>query len=227
MKTLNGRAALWKWALAFILLGTVALGGCGQKGPPDIVPVYEGVASLNPQDWYFFYGVGVPQHPVLDPEGDWSFEIPNSANGGCVAYLQTPFWATVTPHTVTLTFKIESDSPQYVVIDPSDHPPATFHLFFEQQNDNLIDGNGRWWADAPSDIYNFGSADGQVITYSVPLTPELWGNVYGKFDAQAFYAALSNIGWLGVTFGGQFFAGHGIALSSGTAKLILVNLTVS
>lgn len=141
-------------------------------------------------------------------------------------YLQTPFWATTTPSRVTITFKVESYAAQYVVIDPSDHPPATFHLFFEQKNDNLVNPNGRWWADVSGDIYNFGSQDGQTLTYTVPLTPDLWGNVNGQFDAQAFSAALNNIGWVGITFGGQYFAGHGVAISSGYARYILIDFRV-
>ena len=127
---------------------------------------------------------------------------------------------------MTITFKVESHTPEYAVLDPTDHPPATFHLFFEQKNDDLANPNERWWADASADIYNFGSQDGQTLTYTVPLTSDQWGNVNGQFNAEAFSAALKNIGWVGITFGGQFFAGHGVAISSGSAKYILIDFRV-
>jgi hypothetical protein len=61
----------------------------------------------------------------------------------------------------------------------------------------------------------------------VPLTPDQWSNVFGQRDSQSFYAALANVGWIGVTFGGQYFWGHGVALASGSAKYILVGFQVN
>ena len=43
---------------------------------------------------------------------------------------------------------------------------------------------------------------------------------------QSFYAALNNVGWIGVTCGGQYFWGHGITLGSGAANYILVDFQV-
>jgi hypothetical protein len=166
----------------------------------------------------------MPPHPATDMEGAWSFEFPSSETGGLVAYVQTPFTATMPPNNVTVTFEVESDSPQYVVVDPNDHPPATVRLFFEQQDDDLSNPNGRWWANAS--VYDLGSQDGQTLTFDVPLTSDQWTNVNGQQDAQAFSAALKNIGWVGMTFGGQYYAGHGVAISSGTAKYILIDYTV-
>lgn len=196
------------------------------NGPPDIRPEELNKVSLEPRNWYFFYSAGVPAHPSFDREGAWAFEFPSSENGGHVNYLQTPFWATRTPTRVSVTFKVESQAAVYDVLDPTDHPPATFHLFFEQKNDNLANPNGRWWADPSQYIYDFGSQDGQTITFRAPLTPDVWGNVNGQMDAQAFSAALNNIGWVGITFGGQYFAGHGVAVSSGSAKYILIDYRV-
>lgn len=150
--------------------------------------------------------------------------VSESEAGGHVNYVQTPFQTTETPQNVTITFKVESNAPQYVVVDPTDHPPATVRLFIEQQNDDLSNPNGRWWADAS--IYNLGSQDNQTITFNVPLTSDQWTNVDGQQDPQAFSAALENIGWVGMTFGGQFFAGHGVSLAGGSAKYILIDFRV-
>ena len=125
---------------------------------------------------------------------------------------------------MVVTFRVESTEAQYVVIDPTDKLPATVRLFFEQRGDNLQDPNGRWWAQ--SSMYDLGSQDGQTLTITVPLTYEEWSNVYGKYNAQAFSEALKNVGWVGMTFGGQFFAGHGVAVSSGSAKYILIAYNV-
>jgi hypothetical protein len=195
------------------------------EGPPDVKPESPNVVSLNPQDWYILYSAQMPSHPSSDSEGAWSFEFPSSQDGGHVNYVQTPFNATGTPSSISMTFDIESNAPQYGVVDPTDTLPATTRLFFEQQETDLTNPNGRWWADAS--IYNLGSQDDQTLTFTVPLTPDQWSNVVGQQDAQALAAAIANIGWVGMTFGGQSFAGHGVAISSGTAKYILVSYTVN
>jgi hypothetical protein len=214
-----------KLALTLVLL--ICLGGCGVQihPPPNIQPRQPNVVSLDPQDWYIFYSNNMPAHPSGDPTGAWSFNFPALDSGGHVNYIETPFSATATLHDVTVTFRVESNNPQYAVIDPGDHPPATVHLFFEQQNDDLRNPNGRWWAGASG--YNLGSQDNSTITFIIPLTPDQWSNVQGQQDSAAFYAALQNIGWIGVTCGGQYFWGHGVALTVGSAKYVLVNLGVN
>ncbi len=197
---------------ALVLVSLSCIAGCGIGPPPNIPPREANVASLNPHDWYIFYSAGLPSHPTADPTGAWSFEFPNAEFGGHVGYVQTPFNATIALHHITITFRIESNTPQYRVIDSADILPATVHLFFEQQNDDLAEPNGRWWASASR--YTLGSQDNTTITFVVPLTPDQWSNVYGQRDPQSFYAALGNIGWIGVTCGGQYFWGHGVALFS-------------
>jgi hypothetical protein len=199
--------------------------GCGYLGPPNIRPEEPNVVSLDPENWYIFYSAGMPPHPATDPEGAWSFDFPSSETGGHVNYVETPFSATTALHGVTVTFRVESVAPQYVVLDPADHLPATCRLLIERQNDDLSDPNGRWWAAAS--MYNLGSQDGQMLTITVPLTSDQWSNVEGKQNAQAFSQALEHIGWVGVTFGGQYFAGHGVAISSGSAKYILIDFTIN
>ena len=210
----------------FMLASLSFLTGCGflAKGvtpPPNIPPQEPNVVSLDPQNWYIYYSDGVPLHPSADAGGTWSFEFPSSQTGGHAGYIQTPFNVTATPHNVSITFRVESSAPQYAVIDPHDILPATIHLFFEQRGDDLSNPDGRWWADAGG--YNLGSQDGQTLTITVPLTPDQWTNVNGQSDQSAFYSALANVGWIGFTCGGQYFWGHGVAMSSGSAKLILID----
>jgi hypothetical protein len=209
------------YLIALTLFGFLTGCGNGIQPPSNIHPREPNVVSLDPQNWYIYYSAGMPPHPSAGPEGVWSFEFPTSKTGGHVNYLQTPFNATTILHHVNMTFEVESDTPQYNVIDPSDILPATVHIFFEQQNDDLRDPNGRWWAGASG--YNLGSQDNRTITLIVPLTPDHWSNVYGKNDPNAFYAALNNVGWIGLTCGGQYFWGHGVALDNSKAKFILID----
>ncbi len=220
-KKLRGYSARRIQALSLVSLG--CLGGCGITPPPNIRPQEANVASLDPWNWYILYSSEMPSHPSGDLKGAWSFPIPKFP--GHVNYVQTPFNATTTLHNVSMTFRVESDSAQYKVTDSGDILPATVHLFFEQRNDDLRDPNGRWWATASK--YDLGSQDNTTITFVVPLTPDQWSNVHGERDPASFYAALENIGWIGATCGGQSFFGHGVALSGGTAKYVLVDLNVN
>jgi hypothetical protein len=195
-----------------------------QQAPPNTPPEKPNFVSLDPQNWYIFYSGGMPDHPTADSLGAWSFDFPSFESGGHVNYVQTPFNATKTLHNVTVTFVVDSDAPQYHVMDSTDHPPATVHFFFEIQNDDLVEADGRWWAD-PSK-YNLGSYDNHVITITVPLTPDCWTDVFGKSTSTSFYASLAKVGWIGVTFGGQDFWGHGVALAGGRSKYVLQNFYV-
>jgi len=218
MQTPNGEQTGPLMSLVLLLLSCLV--GCGGAGAPNIRPQEPNVVSLDPQNWYIYYSARMPPHPSADDDGAWSFQFPSSETGGHVNYVQTPFDATKTPQSVTITFRVESDEPQYAVVDLDDNLPATVRLFFEQQNDDLSDPNGRWWAYAS--VYDLGSQDGQTLTFTVPFTSDQWSNVDGQFNAEAFSAALQNIGWVGMTFGGQKFAGHGVAISSGSAKYVLI-----
>lgn len=217
----------WRDSAIFslVVLLLILLAGCGYGGLPDASPQEPNEVSLNPADWYILHGAGMPAHPSTDSEGAWSFDFPNVQAGGAVSYVETPFNATKTPQSVTIVFRVDSDDAQYVVLDPTDIPPATCRLMIEEQNDDFSDPNGRWWADAS--IYNLGSEDGQTLTFTVPMTSDQWTNVDGQNNAQAFSDFLRNIGWVGVTFGGQYFAGHGVAISGGSATYTLIGYTVN
>lgn len=200
--------------------------GCAFVAPPPSIPPQEpNVVSLAPENWYIYYSEGMPSNPSADGAGAWSLEFPSSEADGQVNYVQTPFNSTTALHNVSVTFRVDSSEAQYVVLDPGDILPATFHLFIEQKGDDLSNPNGRWWAQTGG--YNLGSHDNETITLSVPLTADQWTNVDGQYNAQEFPAALENIGWIGLTCGGQYFWGHGVALRSGSAKLILIDFHVN
>jgi hypothetical protein len=197
--------------------------GCGGiSPPPNVRPREANVVSLNPRDWYIFYSDEMDSHPTANPTGAWSFEFPSG--DGHVNYIQTPLNVTTIPHSISMTFRVESESPQYRVTDSDDTLPATVHLFIEQQNDDLRDPDGRWWSHEGG--YSLGSQDNNTITFVVPLTPDNWTNVIGQRDTNSFYAALGNIGWIGVTYGGQKFFGHGVGISNGKAKYVLVSFSI-
>jgi hypothetical protein len=194
--------------------------------PPDAQPPAPNIVSLDPQNWYFFYGFDMPPHPYPQSQAAWAFSFPSWTNQGHVNYVESPFTITKTPSTMTMTFRIDSVTPQYSVLDPTDIGPATIHLFFEQAGDNLTNQYGRWWAQDPV-VYNLGSNDNQTIVLSVALTWDHWSSVLGLQDPTEFSEALQNIGWVGFTCGGQFFWGHGVTLAGGEANFELIDFQVN
>jgi hypothetical protein len=120
-----------------------------------------------------------------------------------------------------------------------DHNPCTpvaeFHVFFEQRGDDLTSETGRWWykpgfrlTDAPDDSYDAQPfvADGQPHTITIPLTADMWTSVTGHGSAGEFEASLSNVGYVGVTFGGSDFFGHGVEVRQGTVQFQLIDFNV-
>lgn len=190
-------------------------------------PVAPDVVSLNPQDWNIIYSDGTPPHPVSDPQGAWAIQLPATGtvggNPAHLGYVESPFTATTTPHAATVVFQVDATAAQYQLL--GDTLPPTCHVFFEQKNDDMVNPNGRWWATAS--MYNLPSQNGQVVVFTIPLTPDQWTNVNGQHDDAAFSAALANVGWFGFTFGGQDFAGHGVAVAAGASKFVLINFVVN
>jgi hypothetical protein len=59
--------------------------------------------------------------------------------------------------------------------------------------------------------------------FSVPVDQSNWANVYGEAN---FGDTLYNIGSVGFTLGGGCFAGHGVAVSSGSAKFQIIDYEI-
>jgi hypothetical protein len=100
--------------------------------------------------------------------------------------------------------------------------PGSVRPFFWSNRD----GNGefdRWWSNPTA--YPLAGGTG---TLTVPLTPDRWSSVFGKAgnaDASAragFDRALTNVSSLGLTFGGGCFFGHGVNVSGGSARFVLM-----
>ncbi len=71
-----------------------------------------------------------------------------------------------------------------------------------------------------------------TTTIAVPLTPESWSSVNGRFgnaDSEArfgFDKAILNVTRLGLTFGGGCSFGHGINVRGGRAEFFLTEYAI-
>jgi hypothetical protein len=145
---------------------------------------------------------------------------------GSIHYVQTPYTASSLPAEVSITFRIDSsaDAAYNGEVDPAAGNPATFHLFLERRGDNFTNEYYRWWADDGG--YVLGSKDNSVITIEAPLTADKWSSVYGHHNSVEFADMLKNLGWVGMTFGGKNYWGHGVNMLAGTAKFTLIDYRV-
>ena len=132
--------------------------------------------------------------------------------------------------TIAVTLRIATTGP--VLFNSLDQvssacsiPPSVRPFFWANQN-----GSGeydRWWSNPRAVPLAAGST-----TIAVPLSPEAWSSVNGKFgnaDSQArfgFDKAILNVTRLGVTFGGGCSFGHGISVQGGGAEFFLIEYAI-
>jgi hypothetical protein len=171
--------------------------------------------------------ISTPQpFPLVNVSGSLTFQFP--AAEGSIHYLYTASPLTAINGTLSVTLSVEtSGAVTFNSLDQSNCgiAPSVRPLIWANGN-----GNGeydRWWSNPRAYTLAAGTA-----TIAVPLKPEAWSSVNGKFgnaDPQvqfAFEKALLNVTRLGVTFGGGCSFGHGINVSSGNATFRLTDYRI-
>jgi hypothetical protein len=231
-----------KFSAALILALVLATLGCGGMRPPNVAPAEIGVVSKDPKSWYILYSSGTGDHPQAATNAAWVLPLPSD---GHLNYVQSPYRTAARPQQIVLSYRIVQ-SPNAVAASSEDaaspcreHNPCThvaeFHVFFEQQEDNLSSECGRWWyipgyrlTDVPDASYTVDTfvADGEPHTLTIPLTKDLWTSVTGHGNASDFESALMNVGFVGITFGGSDFFGHGVYMRQGTLQFHMIDYRV-
>lgn len=206
----------------------------------------QGNVSLQPSDWAIQYSPGMPSHPAATTGAAWTFNFPTDQNyDACVDdasvpcksvhYVTTQYSLGATHSAMTakirLTFDPGTSFNYKMQPDNTCTTPANVRLFFQRKNDDMQGEFYRWWSNPVS--YELGSSEtGTGITMTVPLTPDQWSSVNGKFgnqDAEAsagFQDALLNVGRVGMTFGGGCFFGHGVNVTGGAANLSMIDFSI-
>jgi hypothetical protein len=207
------------------LVGVLAIAGVACAGTPTEPSPTPLTVSLNSAAWET---ISDPQpYPLANQGPALAFEFPSA---GSMHYLFTRSPQASIHGTMVIAFTIASSGPvAFNSLDPQSSACtiATSVRPFFWANDN---GNGqydRWWSNPTA----FPLAPGNG-TLSVPLKPENWSSVNGKFgnadsDARfAFEKALLNMTRLGMTFGGGCSFGHGINITGGPATFALTGLAI-
>jgi hypothetical protein len=206
---------------------TVAFAAClmaacsSSPSAPTSKPPTPLTASLQSDAWQTI--ADPDPFPLSNNAGrELTFEFPAA---GSMHYLYTTSALAEIRGTVAVTLRVAASGPVvFTSLDPVSSscsiPPSVRPFFWANQN-----GNGqydRWWSNPRA----FPLAAGST-TISVPLTPESWSSVNGRFgnaDSEArfgFDKAILNVTRLGLTFGGGCSFGHGINIQGGRAEFFL------
>jgi hypothetical protein len=203
----------------FITVGLILwcfLTGCG--GGESVTAPATTTLSMDAPAWSFRYSPGMSKHPTPAIGSGWQFDFPQQDG---VHYLTTPFTAAVLGKTITVTSQVIGDPVYAWHDDECKGSPATAHIMVEQQGDDLIKGSGRWWYGVPVPL-----TVGPPTTVVAPIVQGRWTNVYGEFDPVGFDEAMTHPGFVGLTFGGGCFYGHGVWLQAGASRMIVRDFTI-
>jgi len=210
---------------ALVAIAGFALAGFACAGAPTEPSPTPATMTLDAAAWQT---ISDPQpYPLLNRGSALTFDFPSS---GSMHYLFVPSPLASMHGTMVLSFTITtSGSVAFHSLDPQSSTctiASAVRPFF-WANDS---GNGaydRWWSNPRA--VTLAAGDGSL---SVPLKPENWSSVNGKFgnaDSETRYAfekALLNVTRVGVTFGGGCSFGHGIVISGGTASFALSRFVI-
>jgi uncharacterized protein (TIGR03437 family) len=216
------------------------------NGPPPPAPMQP---SMRAKYWAAYWSTGdIPLSN--DPDGALAFDFPvipafvRGTDQGGIHYLGTRVAPIAAYQTMTITLEVlTKGTPVFNYQTAPDNTcvhDAGVHVLID--TNHYDDGNGydRWWANpiqfdlqqpALSIVGTAGTLGPDTrVQLVIPLDPGQWSSVFGQFgntDASTragFESALRNIYYLGVTFGGGCFFGHGVNVSNGTAHFRLISL---
>lgn len=147
------------------------------------------------------------------PPQTWYFYFPKKSQDGHVNYIYSQGQNISGAQSITMRVRMTKNSPRPIFDDYQDGGlEPNVRLMFGYRIG--VSAYERWWSN-PTTIF---LADGE-FEVTVPLTPDRWSSVYGAFgDASpaalaGFQDAVSRqFVFVGMTFGGGSFFGHGVRL---------------
>jgi hypothetical protein len=211
----------------FLVVGAVALMTAACSGTPTepSAPPTPLTVALASAGWET---ISDPQpFPLANDGSSLVFDFPSS---GSMHYLYTASALAALRGTIVVSLQVQTSGP--VLFNSLDPQSASCTIAssvrpFLWANNN---GNGeydRWWSNPRAYTLAAGTA-----TVSVPLDPQYWSSVNGKFGNSSsdvkfnFDRALLNVTRLGLTFGGGCSFGHGINVQGGAARFVLSDYSV-
>ena len=198
----------------------------GGSPPPPPPPPFTGSLVLTASDWGTFQDGGAPSGVVTLTNlanGALAFNFPAPPNHMDYLYSDQTVGSLASDTELTMTFDVvTSGNPQFVFDFNGQNngpTPASVRFIMGPEVINGNDPYSRWWSNPVAAVLGPGE---QTIT--APLNPADWSDVNGQFANSspaafaAWMAVVADPVTLGMTFGGGYFFGHGVAVTGGTAQ---------
>ncbi len=160
---------------------------------------------------------------------NWSVNGPVCNPGACsIGYVVTLGHRSLSQH-ISADVKVEGtgkwDFHTNVDNTGCDYQPAAVRAYFQQAGDTGGEF-GRWFAYGAEASFILTAGNGKISAYID--RPQDWVSVFGKpgnTTLASFQTARSNVGAVGIVFGGGCFAGHGafVLPNTGSSKFTLSN----
>lgn len=165
----------------------------------------EGI-GLNPADWDILYSTGVGSHPDGITSG-WRVSLNGSDE---LDYMQRKcaqkIRDVIKDSGSTFVAAIEITGTDWKAPEGG----AAAITFLMRKGSDLTQANNRLWCRSDRRLLTPGS-----YTWTVPVDRSKWSNVDGQTpSSSAWNNMLSNMDYVGMTFGGTFF-GHGVKCQNG------------
>jgi hypothetical protein len=212
----------WLWNAIMGFLGLTALAACGSNNPTPL-PLPPPV--IGGSGWQITHS-STPVPQVVNDGFDFPVCAPN-ANSTWVSYFELPFTRDISQAaSMSVTYTLNgTNSPTFDHSTPNNVSTgaAMISLLLHRAGDDLSGAGSmayyRWFGpilhDPPVYPLDFGT---HIVT--VPLTLTSWGSLADQ-QQQWFDLTRSNMGWIGVVFGGGDFYSHGVCMATGTAHFHL------
>jgi hypothetical protein len=215
-----------------LLLVLPLMSACGdlwssRPPPPAII-------SMAASDWSFTTGTMLLPHPTAASPG-WSFDFPiydhvpptDCVASGCprVGYVTTPTSINLTGKTLSMEFQVDvTGEPVFQYAPNPDNTcggAATASLSIQRLGNTGHGEFDRWFSKSSIILAN------GTGTLSIELSPDKWISVYGRDGndataASGWQTVLTNVGSVGVVFGGGCLADHGANITGGTATFLMI-----
>lgn len=192
------------------LFAALVLASCSSSGSSSScsTPLCAYSGLLAPTSGWTDYGTGTGA--ALVGRLSNPFTIPTKASGSSVNYVYTAPLALAAGRTITLNYSVDGNA-TLAPADPSDVAPATIALFIWAANDNGTTNFGRMWCPKRPNLVL-----GDNQTYSCVINSS-WTGAGVQSGVANTGTPSTNAFAVGFTLGGQYFAGHGVWATGGSA----------
>ncbi len=228
-----------------LLLCLLALcAGCNSDPVTPAIPAAPAVKVIteypvNPQRWSVFERTNFENAVKPLPNAGIKFDFPISAmpdpNAGGTGWVDRLLYQPLKPNQaikgthIVYVFQIVA-SPGALFNYKSDPNnlngpnPASLYPYIHTGMWDTVPEINRWWCGPKAfQIQN----TGDWVTLDAPLDPALWSDVYAhvatesQYYLDGFNNTLSNPSFIGLSYGGGYFKGHGVNVSAGTLQFKL------